>query len=116
MPSPVPVAQDCYNSGDRWLPGEEARRCKCALYCPSDAGLPGKMLGVTALGTYGYLCLWPSHLSVLFVSASPVQIGSPLGSSLGDSHSDPSSDHPGIVAIYQDPQAPGPPRTGVCHL
>lgn len=60
------VAQDCYNSGDGWLPGEEARRCKCALYCPSDAGLPGKMSGEIVQGMYCSLCLWPSHLCCLF--------------------------------------------------
>lgn len=50
-PSPVaciPVAQNCYNSGDRWLPGEEARRCQRALHCPSDARLPGEMLDSSA--------------------------------------------------------------------
>lgn len=48
MPSPVPhipVAQDCNNPGDGWLPGEEARRRQRALYCPSDARLSGKMSG-----------------------------------------------------------------------
>lgn len=44
----IPVAQNCYNSGDRWLPGEEARRRQRALHCPSDARLPGEMLDSSA--------------------------------------------------------------------
>lgn len=66
------------------------------------------------------VCCWRRvrlpHLAVLLGSASPVQTGSPLGSSAGDSHSDPAGDHPGLVAIHQDPQAAGPPRAGVRHL
>ena len=74
MPSPVPVAQDCYNSGDRWLPGEEAGRCKCALYCPSDAGLPGKTLGVTVLGMYiTVLHVICGHLAFLCFLFQPPQ-------------------------------------------
>ena len=35
------VAQDRHYPGDRWLPGEAARRRECTVYCPADAGLPG---------------------------------------------------------------------------
>lgn len=70
MPPPVAVAQDCYNSGDRRLPGEEAGRCKCALYCPPDAGLPGKVLGVTVPGTAS--SVWV-HLTLLCFVFQPPQ-------------------------------------------
>lgn len=67
MPSPVPhipVAQDCNNPGDGWLPGEEARRCQCALYCPSDARLPGKISGATVLGLQCLLSCVCGHAPV----------------------------------------------------
>lgn len=35
------VAQDRHYPGDRWLPGEAARRRECTVYCPTDAGLSG---------------------------------------------------------------------------
>lgn len=35
------VAPHWNDPGDRWLPGEEAWRCECALYSLAHAGLPG---------------------------------------------------------------------------
>lgn len=67
------------------------------------------VLGICSICLAVSVAIIPSHLSVLFLSASPVQTGSPLGSSPWDPHSDSPSDHPGFVAIYQDPQTPGPP-------
>lgn len=51
------VAQDCYNPRDRWVPGEKAWRCECALHCPPDVGLPGR--GHSSRGPKGKIPIVP---------------------------------------------------------
>lgn len=60
---------------------------------------------------------FPDVVSLCVPTAAPtVQAGPQAGSNAGDPHTDPARHHPGSLAVREDPQAPGPPRTRVHQL
>lgn len=68
----VTVAPHPYNPRDRRLPGEEARRCECALYPLAHAGLPGVCRNAGLLleslnAVVSFLCMTSNSLNNNYV-------------------------------------------------
>ena len=76
------------HSGDRRVPSQEAGRQECALHNPPPLGLP----------------------------TTPVQTGPETSQASWTAHSDKARHHFCLVAVHQDPQAPGLSRERVCQL
>lgn len=73
------MAQDSYNPGDWWFPGEEAWWCGCTLHRVAHAGLPGRTLHVTLSAAVAQQCrdaacvhqIEPESTFLLFLNQPP---------------------------------------------
>lgn len=105
------VAQNRHHPGDWRLPGEEARRRGSPLHRPAHARLPGRSFPTTPtpsaliLGTFEgkQSCSHAVSLCQKKKPAPAVQAGPQTGPHAGHPHPDPTSHHPGSVAVRQDP-------------